>query len=106
MRKWLLIWLLLVPALTLAQAPAPEGEGAPQEAAFDMTGFIFGHIGDAYEWHITGIAGKEIAIPLPCIVIEDGLHVFTLHHAAEHGYKLNENGKLVNAATGARPIDS
>ena len=105
MRKWLLIWLLLVPALTLAQAPAPEGEGAPQEAAFDMTGFIFGHIGDAYEWHITGIAGKEIAIPLPCILIEDGLHVFTLHHAAEHGYKLNENGKLVNAATGARPID-
>ncbi len=66
---------------------------------------IFEHIGDEYEWHITQWKGKDIAIPLPCIVIEDGVHVFTLHHARENGYSLNEDGKLVNAATGKRPLD-
>ncbi len=75
------------------------------EEEFDMTNFIFGHISDAYEWHITAIKGHEIAIPLPCIVIEDGLHVFSAHHMQEHGYTLNADGKLVNAATGKRPID-
>jgi len=71
----------------------------------DVPGIIFGHIGDEYEWHITEWKGKPVAIPLPCIVIEDGVHVFTLHHAAENGYALNENGKLVNAVTGKRPLD-
>ena len=71
----------------------------------DVAELIFEHIGDEYEWHITEWKGKPIAIPLPCIVIENGVHVFTLHHAAENGYKLNESGKLVNAATGKRPLD-
>ena len=38
-------------------------------------------------------------------MIDDGVHVFTLHHAAENGYTLNGEGKLVNAATGKRPLD-
>ncbi|MCR5351793.1 MAG: F0F1 ATP synthase subunit A [Bacteroidales bacterium] len=109
MKKWLLIWTLLLPVLTLAQTAVPASDPAPetpaQEEEFDMTQFIFGHIADSYEWHITTIGEKEIAVPLPCIVIDDGLHVFTLHHAAEHGYALNEDGKLVKAATGERPID-
>ena len=71
----------------------------------DVAELIFEHIGDEYEWHITEWKGKPIAIPLPCIVIENGVHVFTLHHAAENGYKLNESGKLVNAATDKRPLD-
>ena len=75
------------------------------EADINVGEIIFEHIGDEYEWHITEWKGKPVAIPLPCIVIEDGVHVFTLHHAAENGYTLNENGKLVNAATGKRPID-
>ena len=106
MRKLWLI-LLLIPTLVLAQTPDAVGEEGESPAAeeFDMTQFIFGHIADAYEWHITTIGEKEIAIPLPCILIEDGIHVFTLHHAEEHGYKLNEDGKLVNALTGERPVD-
>ncbi|MBR1510709.1 MAG: F0F1 ATP synthase subunit A [Bacteroidales bacterium] len=75
------------------------------EESIDVAEIIFEHIGDEYEWHITEWKGKPVAIPLPCIVIEDGVHVFTLHHAAENGYTLNENGKLVNAVTGKRPID-
>lgn len=42
--------------------------GARAEEGFDMSSYLFGHIGDAYEWHITSIAGHEISIPLPCIV--------------------------------------
>ena len=74
-------------------------------AGVNVGEIIFEHIGDEYEWHITQWKGKDIAIPLPCIVIEDGVHVFTLHHARENGYSLNEDGKLVNAATGKRPLD-
>ena len=92
MRKWLFILLLLLPVASRAED-------------LDMNEYLFGHISDAYEWHITTIKEKEIVIPLPCIIIENGVHVFTLHHAAENGYKLNENGKLVNAQTGKRPID-
>ena len=103
MKGWKYITALLL-ALCCAlplHAEVPQGE----EEAFDMTAMIFDHIGDAYEWHITTINGKDIIIPLPCIVIEHGVHVFTLHHAAEHGYRLNAEGKLVNAASGRRPVD-
>ena len=84
---------------------SPLEEDGAQDGAIDISSIIFEHIGDEYEWHITEWKGKPVAIPLPCIVIEDGVHVFTLHHAAEHGYTLNEDGKLVNAQTGKRPVD-
>ena len=80
----------------------------PQASAsgeIDVPEIIFGHIGDEYEWHITEWKGKPIAIPLPCIVIDNGVKVFTVHHAAENGYTFNENGKLINATTGKRPVD-
>ena len=76
-----------------------------EEEEIEVSEIIFEHIGDEYEWHITEWKGKPIAIPLPCIVIEDGVHVFTLHHAAENGYTLNDKGKLVNRQTGKRPLD-
>ena len=88
----------------MADAPANTSAPAASEEV-DIPEIIFGHIGDEYEWHLMKWKGKAVAIPLPCIVIEDGIHVFTLHHAAENGYKLNENGKLVNAVTGRRPLD-
>ena len=93
--------LALVPARALAQAH--EAPSEPGE--IDMESYIFGHIGDAHEWHITTINGHHITIPLPCIVIDHGLHAFFSNHMEEHGYQLDENGKIVNAATGERPID-
>lgn len=94
MKKWLLILTCLL---------LPLAAGA-QEEDIDMEAYLFGHIADSYEWHICTINEKEIAVPLPCIIIEDGVHVFTLHNMAEHGYALNEDGKLVNASTGKRPF--
>ena len=101
MKRLLLIWLLLLPVLPVRAQEAQE----VQEEDFDVSEFLFGHVADAYEWHITEIKGKEISIPLPCIVIEDGLHVFSSRKMEEHGYTLNADGKLVNAASGKRPLD-
>ena len=70
-----------------------------------MNEYLFDHISDAYEWHITTINGKEIAIHLPCIIFDGGLKVFRSDKMAENGYALNENGKIVNASTGKRPLD-
>ncbi len=105
----LISFLLLAdpsPALPVQDDIPPVILSASEESGgLDMNEYLYGHVGDAYEWHITTINEKDIVIPLPCIVIENGVHVFTLHHAAENGYTLNENGKLVNAQTGKRPID-
>ncbi|MBR4775552.1 MAG: F0F1 ATP synthase subunit A [Bacteroidales bacterium] len=84
---------------------ATEGDTPSQDEEINVPEIIFGHIGDEYEWHITEWKGKPIAIPLPCIVIDNGVKVFTVHHAAENGYTFNENGKLVNAESGRRPLD-
>lgn len=88
--KWL---RLIICALALALAPlaAKASEGGSVHAqeenseSFDMKGYLFGHILDSYEWHITGWKGHEIAIPLPCIVWgSEGPAVFMSSHL-EHG---------------------
>ena len=101
----LLISLLMISGDPSASLGKTGEELGTTEEEVDVSSVIFDHIGDAYEWHITEWKGKPVAIPLPCIVIENGVHVFTLHHAAENGYTLNEDGKLVNASTGKRPFD-
>ena len=98
------IWLLL--ALMLPVAAGASGHDTPSEPGeLDMQHYIFGHIGDAYEWHITTINGHHVSIPLPCIVFDNGPHVFLSNRMEENGYTLNENGKIINAATGVRPFD-
>ena len=87
------------------QSPLNEEGAEAGASALDISEIIFEHIGDEYEWHITEWKGKPIAIPLPCIVVDGGVKVFTAHHAAERGYTFNEDGKLVNALTGERPLD-
>ena len=91
--------------MTNEAAVIPSEASVSHEEELDIAEIIFEHIGDEYEWHITEWKGKAIAIPLPCIVIENGVHIFTAHHAEENGYTFNENGKLVNAQTGQRPLD-
>ncbi|HIT47623.1 MAG TPA: F0F1 ATP synthase subunit A [Candidatus Cryptobacteroides merdipullorum] len=97
--KLRLIFMALLSLLPLSLNAAEDGGG------LDMKSYIFGHVGDAYEWHITKVGDTDISIPLPCIVVDDGLHVFSSKRMQEHGYTLNGDGKLVNAATMERPID-
>ena len=69
-----------------AAAPAPA---ATEEAEpVDVKGIVFGHIGDAYEWHITDFGDTHVTIPLPIIVHSSttGWHVFLSSRLEEnHG---------------------
>ena len=100
---------LLLPVRSFAE---PAEDGAQEE--LDMNEYIFGHIGDAYEWHITTIGERHISIPLPCIIIDGGVHAFSstrLAHGAQwEGYRIaaageEHEGKIVRATDGTRPLD-
>ena len=80
----------------------------------NMQEYLFGHIADAYDWHITTVNGHHVSIPLPVILIDGGLHVFSsekLAHGAEYdGYRIAAEGepsagKIVRASDGTRPLD-
>lgn len=115
MRKCLLLISLL---LAFALPPAFASSHGEAEEEFDMAEFLFGHVGDSYDWHISTIRGHHISIPLPVIVFGkiNGPAVFMsnkLSHGESYkGYFIPEEGenagKVVEAdAEGneLRPID-
>lgn len=61
---------------TVTQDDAVQAE---DEGSVDVKGIVFGHIGDAYEWHITTWGNVHITIPLPVIVYSEttGWHFFS-----------------------------
>lgn len=106
-------------ATSVEEAAAEESAGG---AVLDMKEYLFGHLGDSYGWHITTINGHHITIPLPCIVIDGGVHIFSsaaLEHGGEHGGEHGEahgryrlagpgeahEGKIVRVSDGERPLD-
>ena len=113
-------FLLLL--LALVVEPAFASEAANKETAkeekFNPGEFIFGHISDAYNWHVTKIGKTEISIPLLVIVKSqsDGWFVFSsakLHQGIEasHHFEIAHDGaykdKLVEIVDGrqVRPLD-
>ena len=49
---------------------------------------VFGHIGDAYEWHIATLGNTVVSIPLPVIVHSStGWHVFSSSRLEEGEYE-------------------
>ncbi|MCQ2216881.1 MAG: F0F1 ATP synthase subunit A [Paludibacteraceae bacterium] len=98
-------------------ANAVAAEHDSEEEGVDLKEMIFGHTGDAYEWHITTIGETPISIPLPCILYgQNGLDVFCScnfghegHRVEYNGYKIaeegNNAGKIIEVATGERPWD-
>ncbi|MBP5521756.1 MAG: F0F1 ATP synthase subunit A [Bacteroidales bacterium] len=96
--------------------PGVQGDSSSlsSESSLDMEEYIFGHISDAYEWHIATVNGKHVSIPLPCIIIDNGIHVFSssrLEHGESYeGYCIApkgqaHEGKIVRASDGKRPFD-
>lgn len=79
---WLLLLGLLLPLGVQAHEAADEGEGS-----VDVKEIVFGHIGDAYEWHITTWGHTHVTIPLPVIVRSQtsGWHVFLSSRLEENG---------------------
>ena len=55
----------------------------------DMDEYLYGHVLDSYEWHITTIKGHPVSIPLPVIVRSKttGWHVFSSRHLEEGDYE-------------------
>ncbi len=70
---------------------ATDQHNESSDAEFDPMEMIMHHISDAHEWHVISFTNQQgaeqhITIPLPIILIDDGLHVFmssAFHHADE-----------------------
>ena len=86
-------------------SPAPDRQPdltQADEVDLDMDEYLYGHVRDSYEWHITTINGKPVSIPLPVIVISkigNGAHIFSSHHLEEGEYKgfsIATSGKYAN----------
>lgn len=86
-------------------ASKDHGHGAAEEKKeFDASAVIFGHIGDAHDWHLFDWDGHAVSFPLPVIVYhpEKGLSVFSSSrfehgHASYEGYSLNHDNKIESA---------
>ncbi len=77
MKRLTLIFLILLFFRTGAAASAPASASGDGEGGFDMQEYLFGHVLDSYQWHITSWKGHELSIPLPIIVFgQDGFKVF------------------------------
>lgn len=109
------IWMLFCCMWT---ASADDVNVSQQQANIDVKDIVFGHIGDAYEWHITKWADKDIVIPLPIIVhsSETGWHAFLSNALDEgneyQGFHIAKEGKYAGkvvernaAGEEVRPLD-
>lgn len=124
--KALLPALLLMATFSLHAQEAPVAEDANEVPAVEehhkkegvnLKEMIFGHTGDAYDWHITTIGETHVSIPLLCIVYgQNGLDLFCSsklghegHYKEYKGYMIAEEGehagKIVEVATENRPLD-
>ena len=102
--------LLFGIAKPAAAEDLPKGEDA------DVKEIVFGHIGDAYGWHITTWGETHVTVPLPVIVRSKTGHwnVFSssrLEHGEYNGYYIAQDGpyagKIVERINGQemRPLD-
>ncbi|MBP9637451.1 MAG: F0F1 ATP synthase subunit A [Bacteroidaceae bacterium] len=84
----LLLALLLVSSSSLQAREASKKE----EKTVNVKEIVFGHIEDAYEWHITTWGETEIVIPLPIILhgADGQWHTFLsseFHHSPDGSYQ-------------------
>lgn len=81
--------LLILLLLTLFSSPAWAAiENDPEkEETVNVKEIVFGHIGDAYEWHITTWGHLHLTVPLPVIIYSTttGWHFFLSSRLHEHG---------------------
>ena len=117
MKKLLAYLLTLLLSLPLAASDAASTSQSP--GSFDMEEYLYGHVRDAYEWHITTVNGHHISIPLPVILVSrcgNGVHCFLsskLEEGEYQGFMMAPKGsrfenKIVEMGPGGeyvRPLD-
>ena len=93
------VYILL--AILFVVAPLRAGEvaaGDTVDKGVDVKKIIFEHVKDTYEWHITTVGDKHIAIPLPIILYSGrtGWELFSssvFHYKEEHnGFRISTTG--------------
>ncbi|MCT4664743.1 MAG: F0F1 ATP synthase subunit A [Flavobacteriales bacterium] len=133
LQVFILSFLFMIPMVLLAGGPAKEGQGllAPRgskEKADAIDAYKRHHLQDSYDFHLFSDAesGTHIGFPLPIILIDEGLHVFSsskFHHGESvaesngnyykifHGkiYKTDAAGTITmddhGHATNPKPLD-
>ena len=87
MKKVRCLWTLaLLMAFTSGIASANNSHDEKDDV--DVNELVFGHINDAYSWHIVTIGDVHITIPLPVIVKSStGWHVFSSEKLEEGEYE-------------------
>lgn len=114
MKRVLYIWILLI--MSAVMPCFASGGEAGNKSDIDVNSLVFGHINDAYEWHIVSIGDRHISIPLPVIVKSStGWHVFMsscLEEGEHEGLFIAKggdyDGKIVErdeAGNEVRPFD-
>ncbi len=100
MRRLKFVFIIL--SVLLAAFPA-NAAGEDDEVSLDMDEYLYGHVRDSYEWHITTINGKHLSIPLPVILFSktgSGFHMFSSRHLEEggsyKGFHIASSGKYEN----------
>ena len=84
---------LILSLSILVSAPAFSGDS---DGDVDVNELIMHHVQDAHEWHVMGSEHGDdaVSIPLPIILIDNGLHVFSssrLYHDGEIVHFTNED---------------
>ncbi|MBQ8694299.1 MAG: F0F1 ATP synthase subunit A, partial [Bacteroidaceae bacterium] len=85
--------LLFAPVQWCAAASHDGGNGK-----VDIRNVIFGHVKDSYEWHLTTIGDRHVAISLPVIIYSGrtGLEIFSsalFHEQQEYkGFRIASGG--------------
>ena len=63
-----------------------EEQDKENSSDIDVNELVFGHINDAYWWHIVSFGDCHVSLPLPVIIKgNDGWHVFSSRHIEEEG---------------------
>ncbi len=91
-------------AIHAQNVPALEGKEEKTETKdgekkkLDVAGEMFGHVGDSHEWHLFGMSGHPVAIPLPIIAYTStkGLQIFS---ASNFDYHEMEEHKMADDKT-------
>lgn len=88
MKKLRYIVLMLSLLLATSASVQAQEASATEAGEVNVNELVFGHISDAYEWHIATIGGKTMSIPLPVIVHSStGWHVFSSSRLEEGEYE-------------------